>query len=78
MCSIVIIQCLLVSNYGFQACLRAKQIFLYLTSVIIVELTMSALTLASKASSGSTLSEVPGINCAVGHLQELGLSHQAI
>ncbi|KAI0220431.1 hypothetical protein LSAT2_028106 [Lamellibrachia satsuma] len=32
---------------------------------------MSALTLASKASSGSTLSEVPGINCAVGHLQEL-------
>ncbi|KAK2183270.1 hypothetical protein NP493_316g02073 [Ridgeia piscesae] len=32
---------------------------------------MSALTLASKVSSGPTLAEVPGINSAVAHLQEL-------
>ena len=33
---------------------------------------MSALTIASKASTGSTLTEVPGINSGVSHLQELG------
>ena len=38
---------------------------------------MSALTIASKASTGSTLTEVPGINSGVSHLQELGLSHSS-